>query len=294
MNGNQKPEGRKQKGLKMTRASALLVSAFWFPASGFLATCTKSTTSDPRPATPDRVLRVCADPNNLPYSNQKQQGFENEIVSMIARDLNARVAYTWWPQRRGFVRQTLRHGDCDVIMGLPSNFDQALPTQSYYRSTYVFVSRSDRHLGITSFDDPRLKTLKVGVQMIGNDHVNSPPAHALAKRGIIDNVAGYTVYGDYRSQEPGRDIVDAVASGKVDVAVVWGPQAGYFARQEKVALDIVPVSPQIDLPFLPFVFDISMGVRRGDNALRDQLDQEIDRRRADIERILDRYGVPRV
>jgi mxaJ protein len=253
-----------------------------------------SPTPDPRRPTPTRVLRVCADPNNLPYSNEKQQGFENAIASLVARDLNARVAYTWWPQRRGFVRQTLRHGDCDVIMGLPINFDQALTTQSYYRSTYVFVSRADRHLAITSFDDPRLKKLKVAVQMIGNDHVNSPPAHALAKRGIIDNVAGYTVYGDYRSQAPGRDIVDAVSKGDVDIAVVWGPQAGYFARQEKAALDIVPVSPQIDLPFLPFVFDISMGVRRGDNALRDQLDQEIEKRRADIERILDQYGVPRV
>jgi mxaJ protein len=272
-------------GCRLSAVGALLLA---------LAACdSHSHTAQPTPQ-PQRLLRVCADPNNLPYSNQKQQGFENAIASLIARDLNARVAYTWWPQRRGFVRQTLRHGDCDVIIGIPSNFDQALPTQSYYRSSYVFVSRTDRHLGITSFDDPRLKTLKVGVQMIGNDHVNSPPAHALAARGIIDNVAGYTVYGDYRNQEPGRDIVDAVANGAVDVAVVWGPQAGYFARQEKVALDIVPVSPQIDLPFLPFVFDISMGVRRGDNALRDQLDQEIEKRRADIERILDQYGVPRV
>jgi mxaJ protein len=273
-------------GCRLSAVGALLLA--------LSVSCAKSSTPDTRHSTPTRVLRVCADPNNLPYSNQQQQGFENAIASLVARDLNARVAYTWWPQRRGFVRQTLRHGDCDVIMGIPSNFDQALPTQSYYRSTYVFVSRSDRHLNITSFDDPRLKKLKVGVQMIGNDHVNSPPAHALAKRGIIDNVAGYTVYGDYRSQEPGRDIVDAVANGDVDVAVVWGPQAGYFARQQKVALDLVPVSPQIDLPFLPFVFDISMGVRRGDNALRDQLDQEIEKRRPDIERILDQYGVPRV
>ena len=264
-----------------------------FIATLLIAACnSRQPTADSRE--PARVLRVCADPNNLPYSNEKQQGFENEIASLVARDLHARVAYTWWPQRRGFVRQTLRHGDCDVIMGIPSNFELALPTASYYRSSYVFVSRADRHLGITSFDDPRLKKLKIGVQMIGNDHVNSPPAHALAKRGIIDNVAGYTVYGDYRSQAPGRDIVDAVAKGDVDVAVVWGPQAGYFARQQNVALDIVPVSPQIDLPFLPFVFDISMGVRRGDTALREQLDREIERRRPEIERILDKYGVPRV
>jgi len=279
-------------GCRLSALGALFLALLFVSCTGRSST-TRQPTADSRQPN-QRVLRVCADPNNLPYSNQKQQGFENAIASMVARDLNARVAYTWWPQRRGFVRQTLRHGDCDVIIGIPSNFDQALPTQSYYRSTYVFVSRADRHLNITSFDDPRLKTLKVGVQMIGNDHVNSPPAHALAKRGIIDNVAGYTVYGDYRSQAPGRDIVDAVANGDVDVAVVWGPQAGYFARQEKVALDIVPVSPQIDLPFLPFVFDISMGVRRGDNALRDQLDREIEKRRGDIERILDQYGVPRV
>ena len=236
----------------------------------------------------ERTLRVCADPNNLPYSNDKQQGFENAIANLVARDLGARVGYTWWPQRRGFVRNTLKAGDCDMIVGIPSNFELAWPTTPYYRSSYVFLSRKDRGLGIGSLDDPRLKTLRVGVQMIGNDHVNSPPAHALARRGAIDNVVGYMVY------DGAGKIVDAVARGAVDVAVVWGPQAGYFARQQPVALDLVPVSPQIDLPFLPFVFDISMGVRRGDTALREQLDREIEKRRDDIDRILDKYGVPRV
>jgi len=257
----------------------------------FSTACHQPSTRDPRPAT--RVFRVCADPNNLPYSNEKQQGFENKIASLIAHDLGARVQYMWWPQRHGFVRNTLRTGQCDCIIGVPSNFELASATQPYYRSSYVFVSRRDRHLDIRSLDDPRLHRLRVGVQMIGNDHVNSPPAHALSKRGIINNVAGYTVYGDYRAQAPGRDIVDAVARDDVDVAIVWGPQAGYFARQQRVPLDIVPLSPQIDLPYLPFVFDISMGVRRGD-PLRDVLDREIDRRRPDIDRILDAYGVPRV
>ncbi|MEA2235426.1 MAG: mxaJ protein [Thermoanaerobaculia bacterium] len=267
-----------------------------FAAALFVMSCHGApvSTQQPSPAKHQRILRVCADPNNLPYSNDRQQGFENDIASLIARDLGARVAYTWWPQRRGFVRMTLKRDQCDVIMGIPSNYELALPTAPYYRSSYVFVSRSDRHLGITSFDDPRMKKLKIGVQMIGNDHVNSPPAHALASRGIINNVTGYTVYGDYRSQAPGRDIVDAVAKGDVDLAVVWGPQAGFFARQERVPLDIVPVSPQIDLPFLPFVFDISMGVRRGDVAMREELDRAIERRHDEIDRILDRYGVPRV
>jgi mxaJ protein len=241
-----------------------------------------------------RTLRVCADPNNLPYSNIAQQGFENKIADLIARDMDARVTYTWWPQRRGFVRMTLKRGDCDVIMGVPSNYELAQTTQPYYRSSYVFVSRRERHLGITSLDDPRLHHLKIGVQVIGNDHVNSPPLHALNARGIVDNIAGYSVLGDYRQPDPPRSIVDAVGRGEVDVAIVWGPQAGFFARQQPVPLEITPVSPQIDLPFLPFVFDISMAVRRGDTAMKDKLDAEIDRRRGEIERILDQYGVPRV
>ena len=236
---------------------------------------------------PPRILRVCADPDNLPYSNERGEGFENKIASLIASDLHARVDYFWFPQRRGFVRNTLKAGVCDCVVGVPSNYELTASTQPYYRSTYVFVSRRDRHLGIASLDDPRLRTWKVGVQMIGNDHVNSPPAHALANRGAVRNVAGYMVY------DP-RAIVDAVARGDVDVAIVWGPQAAWFARQEPVALELTPVSPQIDLPFLPFVFDISMGVRRGDNALRDELDRVLERRRADVDKILDRYGVPRV
>src|SRR6266702_4669372 len=139
--------------------------------SAFLALGCHTANREPRTA--NRVLRICADPNNLPYSNSKQQGFENKIAELIARDLNARVEYTWWPQRRGFVRNTLRTGACDCILGVPSNFELALPTQPYYRSSYVFVSRSDRRLGITSLDDPRLKKLKIGVQIIGNDHTNS-------------------------------------------------------------------------------------------------------------------------
>jgi len=143
------------------------------------------------------ALRVCADPNNLPFSNRRGEGFENVLVERIARDLGRRVEYTWWAERRGFVRNTLKAGLCDLIPGVPSGFEPALVTRPYYRSTYVFVSRRDRRLRLRSFDDPRLARLKIGVQMIGNDAANSPPAHALARRGRIANVVGYTVYGDY-------------------------------------------------------------------------------------------------
>lgn len=252
-----------------------------------LASCSR------QPEKPARELRVCADPNNLPFSNDRLEGFENEIAALVARDLGATVRYEWWVQRRGFVRNTLNAGTCDVVMGVPSSFELVLATRPYYRSTYVFVSREDRGLSVRSFDDPALRRLRIGVQMIGDDFANAPPAHALAGRGMIDNVVGYSVYGDYSQPNPPARIVDAVTAGEVDLAVVWGPLAGYFARRQPVPLDLVPVSPQIDLPFLPFVFDISMGVRRGDEAFRDELNGILERRQAEIEEILDRYGVPR-
>jgi mxaJ protein len=247
-----------------------------------------------RAATETAELRVCSDPNNLPFSNQQQQGFENKIASVVAQDLNAKLKYTWWAQHRGFVRNSLNAHECDLLIGVPASFERTINTTPYYRSTYVFVTRRDRHLDIRSFDDPILKRLTIGVQMIGDDFTNTPPAHALTQRHIVQNVRGYSVYGDYRRPNPPARIIDAVARGDIDVAVAWGPLAGYFAQKEPVALDITPVSPQIDLPFLPFVFDISMGVRRGDTALRERLNTVIAHRKGDIDRILAQYGVPRV
>ena len=253
-----------------------------------------ATAAAPQFTRPAGVLRVCADPNNLPFSNERGEGFENKIAELLARDLGERVEYTWWAQRRGFFRNTLRAGVCDVVIGVPAGFEMAATTKPYYRSTYVFLSRKDRHLSINSFDDPLLKKLRIGVQIIGDDYSNAPPAHALTRRNIVDNVRGFTLYGDYSKHDPPARIVDAVASGDIDLAIVWGPLAGYFAKQSRVALNVVPVSPQIDQPFLPFVFDISMGVRRDDQELKDQVEQFMERRRPEIDRILEDYRVPRV
>jgi len=245
-----------------------------------------------RSATPDS-LRVCADPNNLPFSNSRHEGFENRIADLIGRELKKPVEYVWWAQRRGFLRNTLNAGSCDLVVGTASGVEMLATTRPYYKSTYVFVSRRDRHLGITSLDDPQLKRLKIGVQLIGDDFVNTPPAHALANRGIVRNVVGYTVYGDYRQPNPAARIIDGVIDRHVDVAVVWGPLAGYFAKQSRIPLDIVPVSPRVDLPYLPFVFDIAMGVRRGDSTFKATIDDIITRRRPAIDSILAAYGVPR-
>jgi mxaJ protein len=241
-----------------------------------------------------RTLRVCADPNNLPFSNDRQEGFENELAALVARELGARVQYTWWAQRRGFVRNTINAGTCDVVMGVPMSFELTLVTRPYYRSSYVFVTRRDAKVRVESLDDPVLRRVRVGVQLVGDDGANTPPAHGLARRGIIENVHGYSVYGDYRRPNPPARIVEAVAAGDVDVAIVWGPLAGYFAPRQKVPLEIRPVSPQIDLPYLPFVFDISIGVRRGNDALRAEVEQVLRRRRAAVDSILERFQVPRV
>ncbi len=239
-------------------------------------------------------LKVCADPNNLPFSNRRGEGFENEIAKLLARDLGARVSYTWWPQRRGFFRNTLKAGLCDVVLGVPTGLEMTAPTRPYYRSTYVFVFRADRGIDVRSFDDPVLRNLRIGVQLAGDDYANTPPAHALSRRGIVRNVVGFTLYGDYGEANPPARIVEAVARGDVDVAVVWGPLAGYFAPRQRVPLRVVPVSPTIDLPFLPFVYDIAVGVRRGEDDLKTRIEESLERRHAEVEAILDRYGVPRV
>lgn len=241
---------------------------------------------------PPRVLRVCSDPNNLPFSNRRLEGFENRLAELVARDMGAEVSYTWHAQRRGFLRNTLNAGECDVVPGIPASYELALATRPYYRSSYVFVTR--RGTAVRSFDDPALHRMRIGVQLVGDDYANAPPAHALAARGVVGNVHGYSVYGDYRRESPPAAVVEAVARGEVDVAVVWGPLAGWAARRQPVPLEIVPVSPQIDLPFLPFVFDIAMGVRRSDTALKEELDAILERRQPEIDALLDEYGVPRV
>jgi mxaJ protein len=240
-----------------------------------------------------RELRVCADPNNLPFSNEAGDGFENKLVNVIAEELGAEVRYTWWAQRRGFLRSTLKAEVCDLVPGLPANLEGVRTTAPYYRSSYVFVTRSDGP-EIASFNDPVLRELKIGVHLIGDDGSNTPPAHALSHRGIIENVRGYMIYGDYNEPNPPARILDALARRDIDVAVVWGPLGGYFAKHVSVPLKIAPVRPIFDGPQLPMVFDISMAMRKEDEALRQEVDAALAHRRADVDAILASYGVPRL
>lgn len=274
------------RGRAGTRAALALLLALVLPL--VLSACGTAE------AEPVRQLRVCSDPNNLPFSNRDEEGLENRIAEIIADELGAELTYEWYPQWRTFLRNTLRADRCDLVMGVPSSYELVLPTVPYYRSTYVFVYPADRGITLRSLDDGALRELTIGAHLVGDDGANTPPVHALGSRGIIDNVKGYMIYGDYAQPSPQARILDALVEGEIDVAIIWGPFAGYFAPRYEVPLEIVPVTPQIDLPFLPFVYDISLGVRRGEEEFRDELDAVLERRSADIERVLDDYGVPRV
>ena len=248
------------------------------------ALCAQSAQSDELP------LRVCADPNNLPYSNSAGEGFENKIVSLIAGYLHRPLEFVWRAERRGFVREGLNAGECDLVAAIPLGAPMALTTRPYYRSTYVFVSKPSEP-PVSSLDDSSLKTRTIGVQLVGDNGMNSPPAHALAERGIIGNVRGYMVYGDYRDDHPLSEIVHAVAVGDVDVAAVWGPVAGYFAAKEKPPLVVTSITGSVEAR-LPMTFDIAMGVRRTDMELKAEVDHALTSLAPQIHMILASYRVP--
>jgi mxaJ protein len=243
---------------------------------------------------PQRTLTACEDPNNLPFSDKAGEGFENKLAQMIASDLNAKLQYVWWAQRRGYVRNTLNESKCDFWPGIGSNVEMVATTRPYYRSTYMFVTRASSNLKGLTLDDPRLKTLSIGVQMVGNDATNTPPAHALARRGIVGNVHGYMLYGDYSKPNPPSEVVAAVERGDVDVALVWGPLAGYFAARSPVPLRLEPVTPWMADMQWPMQFDISVGVQKNNQQLLKQIDRVLARRSAEIRKLLDSYQVPLV
>ncbi|MBV9036830.1 MAG: substrate-binding domain-containing protein [Acidobacteriaceae bacterium] len=237
------------------------------------------------------IFRVCADPNNLPFSNEAGQGFENKLAELIAAKLNAKLEYTWWSQRKSFVKNSLDEGKCDVLMGVPSALDSVSVTRPYYRSTYVFVTRHDRNLHITSLTDERLSQLRIGIHVVGDDY--APPAFALARRGITQNIVGFSLFGEYGEANPARKVIDAVEHGEVDVAIAWGPFAGYFSQTVKTPLDIQPVSPPTFLG-IPFTYDMSVGVHKGNEELKEKLNDALQSESAGVRQILLQYGIPLV
>ena len=257
----------------------------WLPSSSVLLLVW--SLAGPASGEQGEPIRVCADPDNLPYSNRELQGFENKIGEVMAQELGASLDYYWWPAQMGMVRNTLQRDRCDVLISIPNGYDPVLWTKPYYRSTYVLAYRSDHKLELHSLDDAALKGLRIGV------HVNTPPYDALANRGLAENMVSYRLFFDPQDPDPSRrpeKVLQDVLSGAVDVAAAWGPLVGYFVKQHpSPSLEVVALG---DDPSLPMSYEFSMGVRRGNGDLKTRLEGILDRRQADVRKILEDYGVP--
>ena len=258
------------------------------PLAAFVAALAIATAA---PALAQEALRVCADPDNLPFSHENGSGFENRIARLVAEELRLPLQYAWLPDRRAFVRKTMGEGACDLIIGVPVGFDPVATTVPYYRSSYVIVERSDASVVPQSYEDEALKRLRIGVQVVGDDFAATPPGHALARLGAFDNVVGFPLAG---AEPSAARMVRALAQGELDAACLWGPQAAYFASRAPVPLRWRVLAPPKEPAGQRFEFSIAMGVRRGDTALRDRLNEVIRRRQPDIDAILAEYAVPRV
>lgn len=271
-------------------ATAALALLFMIAMLSATAHAAQVGPSGAAPVPAAKPLKVCADPNNLPFSNRAGQGFENHLAEMVAAAMHTTVDYTWWPQRENFLRETLDTGTCDVVMGFPTKSTDVLTTIPYYRSTYAIVYRANAPYHIGSLRDPLLRKLSIGVQAVGDDIADIPAGAVLARRGIVKNLVLYKLYSDYSRPNPPARLIEDVAKGKIDVAIAWGPLAGYFAPRQPVKLKVVPLTHTHAI--LPFQFSISMAVRNGDRALRDRLDKFLRNRHDAVHALLVRYHVP--
>jgi quinoprotein dehydrogenase-associated probable ABC transporter substrate-binding protein len=230
-----------------------------------------------------KTFRVCADPSNLPFSNEAGEGFENKLAQLFAQKLGKPVSYTYFPQVIGFVRNTLNALSCDVIMGVAVGDDLVQTTNPYYRTTYALVFRPNSDLdAIESLEDPRLKGKHLGVI------AGTPPATVLVQQGLMALAKPYALTVDTRIQSPTRDMVHDVATGQIDAGVLWGPIGGYYAQHETPHLMVAPLLKEQER----MDFRIAMGVRRTDQDWKRRLNRLIAENKSEIDRILTEYGVP--
>jgi mxaJ protein len=243
----------------------------------------------PAPLDPEKI-RVCADPDNMPSSNDKLEGYENKLATLISQELKAKLEYVWYPTRRGYFR-ILNGMYCDLAMEAPAGLDMAGATKPYFRSGYVFVTRKGSGLDdIKTLADPRLKKLKIGVNVYTSDAENSPPAMALSHYGVVGNLTGYSTFFDENNRP--EDIINAVSKKEVDLAIAWGPLAGYYAKQATVPLVLTALPAKDSLSEVPFQYNIGIAVRRKDKEFRDSLEAVLTRRQPEVQAILKEYAVP--
>jgi quinoprotein dehydrogenase-associated probable ABC transporter substrate-binding protein len=233
-----------------------------------------------------QVFRVCADPSDLPFSNQAEQGFENAIAVVLAREVGKRLGFTWQPQVFGFLRLTLDNYRCDVVMGIAQGNDEVENSNAYYRSVYALIFRNHGGFdGIQNLEDPRLKGKRIGVI------AGTPPATILATNDLLDRVHAYQLSVNTRFFAPARDMTQDLENGTIDIGILWGPIAGYFASRSGGKIAIAPLLHESD-DGPPMAFSIVMGVRHGEDAWRRQLNAAIAKQEPAIRHILESYGVP--
>ncbi len=231
------------------------------------------------------ALRVCADPANLPFSNDKGEGFENKIAEIVAAELKVPVEYTWFPQATGFIRQTLFAKRCDVVIGYAQGDDLVLNTNPYYRSTYALVyGRSSGLDGVDDLADPRLKDKRIGVV------AGTPPSTVMARLNLIQRAKPYPLMVDRRHDSPGERMIDDIRSGDIDAGVLWGPIAGYFAAKGDDKLVVVPLVKEAGGPRM--AYRITFGVRNLEDDWKRELNALIAKRQGDIDAVLLEFGVP--
>ena len=231
------------------------------------------------------VFRACADPRNLPFSNDAGEGFENKIAELFAGKLGKSAAYTFYPGATGFIRNTLNAHRCDVVLGIAQGDDLVQPTNSYYRTGYAAAFRTGGPLeGLDSLGDPRLTTAKIGIV------AGTPPATYLAENGLLGRIKSYPLGVDTRYDSPTHDMMDDLDRGEIDVALLWGPIAGYYALKAKAATTVVPLLKEHDGPQM--VYRIVMGVRHSDQNWKRALNNLISENQSEIQAILRSYGVP--
>ena len=270
--------GTARKRIAATKVVAVMALALVIYASNVQAAGSN------RQALTTTHLRVCADPNNMPFSNEAEEGLENRIIDLLANELGKEVRYTWFPQSVGFVRNTLRLRQCDLISGITTTSEKVQNTNPYYHSAYSIVQRASMQPPIETLSDERLQSLKLGVV------AGTPPADILATKSLLGNLKPYHLVADTRRSSPARQAVMDVASGEVDVAFVWGPIAGYFAQQFDEPLLITPMLAEDSR--VRMNYRVSMAVRFNETDWKHSVNEALAAIQPQIDEILYEYGVP--
>ena len=276
----------KRMAAGMSILATMLTFGFWMlPSIEAKAQAGNDTGTGSLELVDPNVFRACGDPRNMPFSDDKGEGFENKLAELFATKLGKKLSYTYFPQATGFVRMTLGSFRCDVIIGFPQGDDQAQVTIPYYRTTYALIFKPGTGLdGVTTIDDPKLKDKRIGVV------AKTPPSTIMAMDGLLAHVKSYPLFIDTRADSSAQAMIDDLKKGEIDVGVLWGPMAGYYAKQSDPPLTVVPLLKET--AGAPLMFRIGMAVRPSDQEWKRTLNRLIMENQSEINKLLISYNIP--